>query len=252
LAIALTGLALGSGAGAQETAAHKATAGLQGRVVAHGSGAPLPDASVSVLGTDRETRTDADGFFMVEGLLPGLHTVVISCPGMVSRTDTVTISSHETVGVEVQLGPEDAGRPPGLVVTGRLRLGNGTEEDGGPPPNVYGQEVIGPLLAQAQSAWEVLWALQAPGLRVRKVAVLDPVTGVPMHALCVEVGRRDRGDDCRAASVVVNGVHVPDPDRILRSLAADIIDRVEILSPSEARASLGVLGRDGAVVIYTR
>jgi len=223
---------------------------LRGQVVDYVSGSPVPGASVSVLGTAGRVLTDDEGSFILDELPPGRHLVVTDYLGYESRTDSVTIFSQETVRIEVRMATE-ALEVEGLVVTARMRFGENTLNVG-KRQDIFTREEIEPLLGRVQNAGDVLRNMNVPGFRVREVYIDDPVTGVRLPGLCVEVSRRSGGSGCRPAAVFVNGVYIPQPDQFLRSLDPNVIDRIEILSPIDAQFQFGSLAGNGAVVIYTR
>jgi len=223
---------------------------LQGDVVDYLTGEPVVGASVTVLGTSGRVLTDAEGSFIMDGLPPGRHLVVTDYLGYEARTDSVTIFSQETVGIEVHMATE-ALEVEGLVVTARMRFGENTLNVG-KRQDVLTRDEIEPLLARVQSAGDLLRNMNVPGFRVREVYIDDPVTGVRMPGLCVEVSRRSGGEGCRPAAVFVNGVFIAQPDQFLRSMDPNVIDRIEILSPIDAQFQFGTLAGNGAVVIYTR
>jgi hypothetical protein len=223
---------------------------LQGRVVDYVSGQPVPGAAVSVLGTTSRVLTDAEGVFLMDELPPGRHLVVTEHLAYESRTDSVTIFSQETVGIEVRMATE-ALEVEGLVVTARMRFGENTLNVG-KRQDIMTRDEIEPLLGRVQSAGDLLRNMNVPGFSVREVYIDDPITGVRMPGLCVEVSRRSGGQGCRPASVFVNGVYIPQPDQFLRNLDPNVVDRIEVLSPIDAQFQFGTLAGNGAVVIYTR
>lgn len=223
---------------------------LQGRVLDYVSGEPLAGAAVAVLGTQSRVLTDELGMFVMDDLPPGRHLVTTEYLGYETRTDSVTIFSQETVGIEVRMATE-ALEVEGLVVTARSRFGENTLNVG-KRQDILTREELEPLLGRVQNAGEVLRNMNVPGFSVREVYIEDQITGVRMPGLCVEVSRRFGGEGCKPASVFVNGVYIPQPDQFLRSLDPAVIERIEILSPIDAQFQFGTLAGNGAVVIYTR
>ena len=94
--------------------------------------------------------------------------------------------------------------------------------------------------------------MNVPGLRIRDVYVADELTGTMGPGLCIEVGRRSGGGGCSSAAVFINDVLVPYPDQAIRDVNPDMIDRIEVLRPLEARFRFGTVAANGAIVIYTR
>jgi hypothetical protein len=222
---------------------------LRGSVLDYQSGEPLAGASVSVLGTNSQMLTDSVGIFILEDLPPGRHLVVTQSLGYDSRTDSVTVFSEETVGIEVRMAT-GALEIEGFVVTARSRFGQETLNVG--RRDVMMRAEIEPLLVRVRHAGDLLQNMAAPGLRVRETLIQDDFTGVREPAMCVEVSRRSAGGaGCRSAAVIFNGVHMAQPGQFLIQLDPQVIQRIEILDPVDAQFAYGSLAANGAVVITT-
>ena len=223
---------------------------LRGSVLDYQSGEPLAGASVSVLGTDSRILTDSVGMFILGDLPPGRHLVVTQSLGYDSRTDSVTVFSEETVGIEVRMAT-GALEIEGLVVTARSRFGTETLNVGG-RRDVMTRAQIEPLLVRVRHAGDLLQNMAAPGLRVRETLIQDDFTGVREPAMCVEVSRRSAGGaGCRSAAVIFNGVYMAQPGQFLIQLDPQIIQRIEILNPIDAQFAYGSIAGNGAIVITT-
>lgn len=223
---------------------------LQGKVVDYQSGAPLVGASVLVLGTGSQVLTDSVGMFILADLPPGRHLVVTESLGYDSRTDSVTVFSEETVGIEVRMAT-GALEIEGLVVTARSRFGEETLNVG-KRLDIMTRAEIEPLLVRVRTAGDLLQNMAVPGLRVRETTTEDPFTGVRVASMCVEVSRRSAGGaGCRPAAIFLNGVYMSRPGEFLMTLDPNIIQRIEILSPIDAQFQFGSLAANGAVVIST-
>lgn len=223
---------------------------LAGQVVDYISGQPVAGADVSVLGTDARALTDSLGNFVFDDLPPGRHLLTTDHLAFEQRTDSITILSQETVGIEVRLATE-ALEVEGLVVTARSRFGRNTLVTA-KRRDVITREEIEPLLTRVQHAGDLLRNMNAPGLNIREIYVED-ATGIRIPGLCVEVTRRTGGNEqCASAAVLLNEVLVPYPDQVLRDLDPAIIDHIEILRPVDAQFRFGTMAANGAVLIYTR
>jgi hypothetical protein len=221
---------------------------LIGEVVDYLSRAPLVGASVAVLGTSSQVLTDSVGRFVLGGLPPGRHLVVTQSLGYDSRTDSVTVFSEETVGIEVRMAT-GALEIQGLVITARSRFGEETLNVG-KRQDVMTRAEIEPLLVRVRTVGDLLQNMATPGLMVRDMQIDDPVMG-RQWGICVEVSRRSGGTGCRQAAVFLNGVYMPMPDQFLMQLDPQVIQRIEILSPVDAQFEYGSLAANGAVIIYT-
>lgn len=114
-------------------------AGLEGRVVARATGAPVVGASVDVSpaganGDSGRAVTDDAGRFSVGGLAPGSYDVAVSAPGFASLSRRgLTVAAGERFPVELQLlgtgsvegqVRDSSGQPlPGVRVVGGNRWG---------------------------------------------------------------------------------------------------------------------------------
>jgi hypothetical protein len=115
------------------------SAGVEGRVYAKTTGAPVAGASVDVSphgisGDSGRAVTDGTGHFSVGGLAPGSYDVVVSAPGFSSLTrGGLTVSAGERFPVELELAGTGAvegevrgraGQPlQGIQVVGGSRWG---------------------------------------------------------------------------------------------------------------------------------
>ncbi|MDP2958664.1 MAG: carboxypeptidase regulatory-like domain-containing protein [Longimicrobiales bacterium] len=224
---------------------------LVGKVIDYTTRAPLPGATITVVGTDLRQVSDTAGDFVLDGLPPGRHLVSTQYLGYETRTDSVTVFSQETVDIEIRLTTQVI-EVEGLVVTARTRFGR-TSLAFDKRADVITRAEIEPMLARVQSMGDLLRNMRTPGLRISEVMVTD-ATGVQVPGLCVEVGRRTTrtAGGCVQAAVFVNDVIMPYPDQILMSLDPNVIERIEVLTPIDAQFQFGNVAGNGAVLIYTR
>jgi len=106
VATALTGASLN----AQESAT------LSGRVVAVTDGAPIAGATVRLPGMERGVLTDEEGRFLLAGLAPGRHQLVVRRIGFETIRRRVTLGAGERRDLTLRL-PASAVRTEDLVVT---------------------------------------------------------------------------------------------------------------------------------------
>lgn len=84
------------------------TVTIQGIVTDAQSGQPLEGASVVVereLGSSRGDFTDRNGFYLIDRLQPGTHTVRVTYIAHTDYTQTVTLAAGEDLRLSVQLAP---------------------------------------------------------------------------------------------------------------------------------------------------
>ena len=84
----------------------RADAVMEGRLV-DGAGFPIRDASVALIEDEnglpvRPARSDSDGLFRLEGLLPGMHSVAVRHPDY--PLHVATVAAEPDVEIEVPLG----------------------------------------------------------------------------------------------------------------------------------------------------
>ena len=93
-------------------------AALAGRVVADSADAPLAGAEVMIPDLRVSTVTGASGEFLLSGIPPGTHRIVIRRPGFTAATATVGFAANQTVEHHIVL--RRSGARPGIA-TLRLR-----------------------------------------------------------------------------------------------------------------------------------
>jgi len=91
----------------------------RGQVTADGTGAPVAGARVLLASGTQEVSTGADGRFILTGVAPGSHTVVILRDGYAPLSEVVEVAAGGTVTLEVQL-PLAPTLTQEIVVTGRM------------------------------------------------------------------------------------------------------------------------------------
>ncbi len=78
---------------------------VRGRVVAQGTGAPVPEAQVQVVGTQIGARTDAQGDFTISGVPAGSQRVRALRIGYEAGVQTVTLAGGDTAVANFTLAP---------------------------------------------------------------------------------------------------------------------------------------------------
>jgi hypothetical protein len=97
---------------------------IQGLVSRAGTGGPLSKASVEIRGDDGDTppiyttTSESDGRFLIPNVRPGRYRVMVSRPGYVRRTFSVTVVAGRTDEVQALLTPTAA-------IAGRIYGANG-------------------------------------------------------------------------------------------------------------------------------
>ncbi len=220
-----------------------------GRVLDRSTGRPVATAEVSVAGTSARTQTDELGYFALEDVRPGDHTVEISHLGFEPVGEMVSIVADRTVDLHVELSADPIALEP-LVVTAlrdrRLEL-----------RGFYDRQTLGERLGQGVF-------FERADLEKRTLA---NVTGLFREIPGVEV-RCSGSRNCRVGSsrlsgcvqmdVFINGSLALGLDR------ADPVGLDELVRPADIAALevypsassvpaefTGMTGRCGAIVIWT-
>jgi hypothetical protein len=81
---------------------------LQGSVVDQNTGETIPGAKISIDGTDKITRTDFDGKFIIENVLVGTYSVTIKYPTYATKTvPDVIVKAGEATYLNVTINPAE-------------------------------------------------------------------------------------------------------------------------------------------------
>jgi len=100
------------------TVAHAQEGGsVEGSVHDAETGAPLVGAEVFVRELGIEARSSAEGVFLLDGLPPGTHAIIVRMSGYDDESHSVEVAAGDVVGVRVALG-RTAVHLEELVVTG--------------------------------------------------------------------------------------------------------------------------------------
>lgn len=91
---------------------------LTGTVVDNSNGRYLEGAEIAVAGTELRAVTARDGAFTLGPIAVGEHRVVVSYPGLETKTESVTIAAHQAATLAVRLGSGDIYRLSELKVSG--------------------------------------------------------------------------------------------------------------------------------------
>src|SRR5205085_11715350 len=65
---------------------------IAGRVTERGSNTPIADASVTIVGTQRGTRTDENGSYRISDVSPGTYTVRVARLGYSAASRVITVA----------------------------------------------------------------------------------------------------------------------------------------------------------------
>lgn len=241
----LLGLLAGSFCGGELRAQDLAS--IVGRITEAATGAPLPEALVSVSGTGRQIRSGENGWYFLTGVPAGVHEITVGLLGYAVVRDTVELAPGDALSADFQLPAEpipvdelviSAEADPLRNLTHRRVISR--EELEGRHASTMNQLLQGlvPGVTQTVTSGE---AGAAPQVRIRGVRSLRP--NPPLFII----------DGVRVTSARTGGP--PGTGSILSFL--DVItprdvDRIEILHASEATTLYGTDAAGGAILIFTR
>jgi outer membrane receptor for ferrienterochelin and colicins len=108
-------------ASAQQDSTDATPAAVMGQLVAHGTGLPIPGASVALTGTPLATKTDSLGQFALAGVVPGVFLVEIRAVGYATASWRLTLRPGKVLThlFEMELLPYEL---PEVVVKGKQPL----------------------------------------------------------------------------------------------------------------------------------
>lgn len=212
-------------------AQQEAPAAVQGQVLYAATG----DAAAGVLlrfGSSHEVVSDREGRFVVEGLAPGVHEVVLVTPDCRLSGAEIEVAAGTLHHVELFLPATLEARAPAVETEQRRN------------PSAL-----------------VVTAAEIEGMRVRNVSevvrrVAPSMVGTPNHQVGGYARLQGRTInsllDRQPPVVVVDGVRVSDAAEVLGSLQPSEVDRLEILRGSAGGWAYGSSGAAGAILVTTR
>jgi iron complex outermembrane receptor protein len=200
--------------------------------VADSIGSPLPNASITVDGTELRATSGARGEYEIRGVPPGRRTVRVRLIGYQGAGAPVTVSTGREVRQDFRLGRSAVQLAPIDVVVGS-RARHTAEEELAVPVDIFPAEVL-----QQQGTMETAQILQAvaPSINFPRQSVTDagdivrPFTlrGLsPDHTLVLVNGWR------RHQTALVNnftyGMGAGSSGVDLNALPASAVERIEVL-----------------------
>jgi TonB-dependent starch-binding outer membrane protein SusC len=229
----------------------QAAGAIEGTVAVAGTGAPLPDATVSVVGTTRGARTDEAGKFRIPGLTAGSYQLRAQRIGYTSLTKSVTVTAGQTANAEFVLR-EAALSLDALVVTGtaaesrKKEVGNATAAI----------DVKAIEAEPVRNAQDILVG-RAPGITVMGNS------GQPGAGGTIRLRGTNSLTQSNAPIVYVDGVRIySDPGPLtpnarqstlaMNDIKPDDIERIEIVKGAAATTLYGTEASGGVIQIFTK
>src|SRR5262245_55988 len=228
----------------------QANGAIEGTVAVAGTNAPLPDATISIVGTTRGARTDESGKFRIPGLAAGSYQLRAQRIGYTSLTKAVTVVAGQTATAEFVLR-EAALSLDALVVTGtaaesrKKEVGNATAAI-----DVKAIEV-----EPVRNTQDIL-AGRAPGVTVMGNS------GQPGAGGTIRLRGTNSLTQSNAPIVYVDGVRIySDPGPLtpnarqstlaMNDIKSDDIERIEIVKGAAATTLYGTEASGGVIQIFT-
>lgn len=186
----------------------QSTGVVTGRVTDSQVGGVLPGAVVRLDGTPRETATNREGVYRLQGVAPGEYTLSVEYLGFEPFASTVSVSGGETVSVDASLSR--SGFEESVVVTAPILEGQAKalnqQRNALNIMNVVAADQIGsfPDSNAAEAVQRV------PGVSIERDQ------GEGRYVLV-------RGTEARLNSMMINGERVPSPEGDVRQVALDVI-----------------------------
>jgi TonB-linked SusC/RagA family outer membrane protein len=232
---------------------------IAGTVTEAGGGRPLPNVTVTVVGTARRAVTGPDGRYTITDVDPGSRSISATGLGFGTVQRTVTVAAGATTTVDLQLSEQ------ALLLDEVVAVGYGTQRRGdltGSIASVNMEAVekmpvttIDQMLQGTVPGVEVQTASSAPGggisIRVRGgTSVSAGVSSEPLYVIDgfpveVDYAAESPGVGGRSAAITV----APNP---LTSLNPRDIQSIEILKDASALAIYGARAANGVVLITTK
>jgi len=190
---------------------------------------PASGATVTVVGTQEATQTDAEGFFSIT-LPSGRSRISVSYVG--SETQTITVGNETSITVHLKSAEVDLGE---VVV-----IGYGTQKRSdvtGAIASVTAKEIADEPVLQVGQALQG----KVPGLQVSQNS------GAPGSGLLIRVRGTGTVNNSEPLYVVDGNPNVNALD-----IAPDQIESIQVLKSASAAAIYGAQGANGVILITTK
>lgn len=225
-----------------------ATGSIAGTVTDSATGAPVADATVTLVGTALGAKTGADGRYVLTGVPPGTYRVRIRMLGYSAATATVTVLEGTQAVADVQLARN------AIELNPVVAIGYGTVEK---------HDLTG---AVASVTAEQLETKAAPLVTLSgglqgKIAGVQVTSNSGMPGVGIQVRVRGTGSITANSEplYVIDGVPAEqgsndtDPkNNPLMSIDPNEIASIDILKDASATAIYGARGANGVVLITTK
>jgi TonB-linked SusC/RagA family outer membrane protein len=224
--------------------------GIRGRVI-NESGAPLANASVLVMGTDKGTAANEGGAFTITGLKAGRYRLQISAVGYTTEIREINVKDNESLEVTVTL-KEGTGKLEEVIVTAlgitrkERSVGYSTQEIKGDNLTVAKeQNVIGSLggkIAGVQLTGSS--GASMGGTQKIQIRGTNFLTGGGEPLVVV--------DNTPISNTNYAGRNGRDYGNLAQDINPEDIESISVLKGPAASALYGLRGQFGVILITTR
>jgi TonB-linked SusC/RagA family outer membrane protein len=233
------------------TAAQAQQASITGRVTDNGSGEPIPEARVMVVGTNRFSITNAEGRYTIRGVPEGAAEVRVLRVGFQEQKKPVTIGMGATITLDFTMNPV-ALRLTELVVTATGETRN--VEQGNQIAQIDAAKVV-----ETQPIANVgdLLTARAPGVMVLPSNMTGSGARIRIrgtHSLSLANSPIYVIDGVRmtsTASASTIGVGGSTPSRV-NDLNPEEIENIEVVKGPSAATLYGTDAANGVIVVTTK
>lgn len=219
-------------------------AAVSGHVADAGTQAAVAGAEVALDGLARSAVTDADGYFLIEGIPGGALTVRVRHIAYGDRSLRITAADTGMTYVRLELTDSALVLAPLEVAV--LGAAERQLRSLGYRRNVVTRAQLAQARGTSLTFGEVLRQF-VPGVRVRTVE------GVVGAATCIElraaVASRNR---CLYPAVYVDGAPVTNVSSIFAAFPLEMIESIEVVPAAEAGGRFGTGALHGALLIESR
>lgn len=209
---------------------------ITGRVTEAEIGTPLQGARVSITGADLGSLTDADGRYVIQNVPDGDVVVRVEVLGYLATSQTVTVSTGETVTLDFELAPDPLSLDE-IVVTAL-----GVERQ--VRSLTYSTQTVDTRQLKEARELNVVNSLQG---RVAGLAINQAAMGVGADSRVILRGNRSISGNSQPL-YVLDGVPIRGQ---IRDINPDDIASIDVLKGPNAAALYGSAAQNGAIVITT-
>jgi TonB-linked SusC/RagA family outer membrane protein len=232
------------------------TGTLEGRVT-ETTGTPIPDALVSVVGTNRATRTGDDGLYRIANLRPGDFTVRFTRLGYAAVSRPLTIVVGQTARLDVALAPA------AVVIDEVVVTATGESQRRRESGNTVNTVVPSPERLATSTTVSQLLEAQAPGVYINSPggttgsASRIRIRGANSLSLSNEplliIDGIRTSNEITQANNLGGGIGVGgQASSRLNDINPDDIESIEILKGPAAAALYGTAAASGVIQIRTK